>query len=391
MRRVLSGVLLGAVVAASAFAQATTSLRGTVYDTGGAVIPGAAVTLLNTETRTSRSTLTDTGGVYQFLQTAPGKYEVKIENTGFTTAIKSGITLQVSTPATLDVTMDVGQVGEVVNVESSVVTINTVDATVGNAFTQTQVRQLPLQTRNIVELLSIQPGVTPTGEVMGARRDQNNVTLDGVDANDNQNSGLANQTTTVANGSNANGTPGDAGFNAALPVPLDSVQEFRVTVGGQGANLGRSSGGQVTLITKGGSNDFHGSLYEFHRNTVTSANNWFSNRAGIKREALVRNQFGGSVGGRMIRDRAFFFFNYEQRIDASAQSQLRTVPSASLKAGQLRFAAGGSTYTLSPAEVRAIDPQGIGFANVMQSYLSFYPAGNDPAAGGDRGLNFDGF
>ena len=391
MRRVLSGLLLGALVAASAFAQSTTSLRGTVYDTGGAIIPGAAVTLLNTETRTSRSTLSDAEGVYQFLQTAPGKYEVKIELAGFTTAIKSGITLQVSTPATLDVTMEVGQVGEVVNVESNVVTVNTVDATVGNAFTQTQVRQLPLQTRNIVELLSIQPGVTPTGEVMGARRDQNNVTLDGVDANDNQNSGLSAVNGAVANGSNANGVPGDSGFNAALPVPLDSVQEFRVTVGGQGANLGRSSGGQVTLITKSGSNDFHGSLYEFHRNTVTSANNWFSNRANIKREALVRNQFGGSVGGRIVRDRAFYFFNAEQRIDASAQAQLRTVPTASLKAGSLRFNAGGTTYTLSPAEVRAIDPQGIGFSNTMRDFLAFYPAGNDPAAGGERGLNFDGF
>lgn len=391
VKRVFLGLVLGAMAAASAFAQATTSLRGTVFDTGGAVVPGAAVTLLNTETRASRSTLSDAGGVYQFLQTSPGKYEVKVEMQGFTTALKSGITLQVSTPATLDVTMEVGQVGEVVNVESNVVTINTVDATVGNAFTQTQVRQLPLQTRNIVELLSIQPGVTPTGEVLGARRDQNNVTLDGVDANDNQRAGIENGGS-QANGSNANGVPGDSGFNAALPVPLDSVQEFRVTVGGQGANLGRSSGGQVTLITKSGSNDFHGSLYEFHRNTVTSANNWFSNRAGIKREALVRNQFGGSIGGRMIRDRAFFFFNAEQRIDASAQAQLRTVPTASLKAGELKFrTTSGATYTLSPAEVRAIDPLGVGFASTMRDFLSFYPAGNDPAAGGDRGLNFDGY
>jgi hypothetical protein len=122
-------------------------------------------------------------------------------------------------------------------------------------------------------------------------------------------------------------------FTAVLPVPLDSVQEFRVTVGGQGANQGRSSGGQVSLVTKSGSNQFHGSLYEFHRNTVTSANNWFSNRAGIKREALIRNQLGGSLGGRIIEDRVFIFFNYENRRDASAAAQTRTVPSENLKNG----------------------------------------------------------
>ena len=384
--------LASTLLAATAFGQATTSLRGTVYDSIGAVVPGAAVTLTNAETKNTRATLSDGSGVYQFLQTAPGKYEVKIEKPGFTTALKSGVVLQVNLPATLDVTLEVGQVGEVVNVESQVTAVNTVDASIGNAFTQTQVRQLPLQTRNVVELLSIQPGVTPTGEVMGARRDQNNVTLDGVDANDNQNSGILAVAGATANGSNANGVPLESGFNAALPVPLDSVQEFRVTVGGQNANLGRSSGGQVSLITKSGSNEWHGSLYEFHRNTVTSANNWFSNRAGIKREALIRNQFGGSVGGKLIRDRAFFFLNYEQRIDASAQSQLRTVPSASLRAGELRFRTNdGTVHTLSPAEVRSLDPQGIGFAPIMRDFLAQYPAGNDPAAGGDRGLNFDGF
>lgn len=372
--------------------QSTTSLRGTVYDKAGAVVPAAAVTLMNEETRTARSALSDDTGVYQFLQTPPGKYEVRIEKPGFQTIVKNSVILQVGLPATVDATMDIGAVGEVVNVEADAAMINTVDATVGNAFTQLQVRQLPLQTRNVVELLSIQPGVTPTGEVLGARRDQNNVTLDGVDANDNQNSGINSTTGTLSNGSNANGVPAEAGFNAALPVPLDSVQEFRVTVGGQGASLGRSSGGQVTLITKGGTNQYHGSLYEFNRNTALAANNWFSNRAGIKREALVRNQFGGSVGGRLIRDRAFFFLNYEQRIDASAQARTRNVPTDALKNGSLSFrGANGQTYSLTPAEVKQIDPLGLGFGDTMKQYLSFFPAGNDNAAGADRGLNFSAY
>jgi hypothetical protein len=387
---VLSMLVLAGV--GQIWGQATTSLRGTIFDKAGAVIPAAAVTLLNEETRASRSALSDEAGVYQFPQTLPGVYELRIEKPGFQSLIKNKLVLQVGVPSTLDVTMDLGQVGEVINVEADATQINTVDATIGNAFTQVQVRQLPLQTRNVVELLSIQPGVTPTGEVLGARRDQNNITLDGVDANDNQNSGINASTGTLGNGSNANGVPAEAGFNAALPVPLDSVQEFRVTVGGQGASLGRSSGGQVTLVTKSGSNQFHGSLYEFNRNTALTANNWFSNRAGIKREALVRNQFGGSIGGRMIKDRAFFFFNYENRIDASARAGTRTVPSDALKNGNLTFrSAAGQTYTLTPDEVRQIDPLGLGYSSAMRNFLSFYPSGNDPALGGDRGLNFSGF
>ena len=354
------------------------------------MVPGAAVTLINTQTQVTRSTVSDDTGGYQFLQAMPGAYEMKVEKPGFQTVVKSAITLQVNTPATLDITLEVGSVSEVVNVEAEIATVNTVDATMGNPFTQTQVRQLPLQTRNVVELLSIQPGVTPTGEVLGARRDQNNVTLDGVDANDNQNSGINSTSSTLSNGSNANGVPGEAGFNAALPVPLDSVQEFRVTVGGQGANMGRSSGGQVTLITKSGSNTYHGSLYEFHRNTVTAANNWFSNRAGVKREALVRNQFGASVGGKIIRDRVFFFTNFEQRIDASARAVTRNVPTEALRSGMLTVNTSAGIVRLSPTEVAQVDPLGLGFSSAMRNYLSFFPQGNDSSLGADRGLNFMG-
>ncbi|MBC7927715.1 MAG: carboxypeptidase regulatory-like domain-containing protein [Bryobacteraceae bacterium] len=363
-------------------------MRGVVTDDGGAVVPGTVVTLTNIDTSAARTTLADAAGVYQFLQTAPGNYQLKAEKPGFKVAVQNALKLVVSTPATLDIKLEVGAVAEAIFVTAEVSGVNTVDATIGNPFNESQVRQLPLQTRNVVELLSIQPGVTPSGEVLGARRDQNNVTLDGVDANDNQNSGIANGG--PGNGSNA-GNPGDNGFNAALPVPLDSVQEFRVTVGGQGADMGRSSGGQVTLITKGGSNQWHGSLYEFNRNTATTANNWFSNRAGVKREALVRNQFGGSVGGKIIRDRAFFFLNYEKRIDASGRAVTRNVPTQSLKQGIVTVRLNnGTTQTLSPAEVAAIDPLRRGFTPAMRDFLAFYPTANDNSLGADRGLNFAG-
>ena len=219
--------------------------------------------------------------------------------------------------------MEIAGVSESVSVEATTVTLNTVDATIGNAFSEMQVRQLPLLTRNVVELLSLQPGVTPTGEVVGARRDQNNITLDGVDINDNQTAGLENSSGNASQPGynfNPNGVFRESGFNAALPVPLDSVQEFRVTVTGQNANQGRSSGGQVTLVTKSGTNLLHGSAYEYHRNTPRLANNWFNNRAGIPVEKLIRNQYGASLGGPIVRNRAFFFGNFEQRKDDSARS-----------------------------------------------------------------------
>src|SRR5204862_178870 len=148
----------------------------------------------------------------------------------------------------------------------------------GNPFSELQVRQIPLQTRNVVELLSVQPGVTSNGEVLGARRDQNNVTLDGADVNNNQNSGLIAQNTTTGlggyQGSNANGANINSGFNAVLPIPLDSVEEFRVPVAGQGANMGRSSGGQVARVTKSGTNNLHGSVNDYNRNSATVANGW---------------------------------------------------------------------------------------------------------------------
>ncbi len=149
--------------------------------------------------------------------------------TDFKQELVTDIELLVDTPTTIDVVLQIGELTEVVTVEADAVAVNTVDATIGNAFNETKVRQLPLLTRNVVELMSLQTGVNQTGEVLGARKDQNNVMLDGVDVNDQQS---------------------PEPFGSVLPVPLDSVQEFRVTTGGGNADVGRSSGGQVSLVTK---------------------------------------------------------------------------------------------------------------------------------------------
>jgi Carboxypeptidase regulatory-like domain len=382
-------------ITAAAFGQATSSLRGTVTDAQGGIVGGAVMELVGEQTGFKRSVVTDETGLYQFAQVPPGTYVLVAQMTGFAVATTSGIELQIDTPKRLDIKLEVATVAETVNVAAESAAINTVDASIGNAFNQTQVRELPLQTRNVVELLSLQPGVTQTGEVLGSRRDQNNIVLDGVDANDNQNAGLnvlGRNSALALPGMNGNGQDRASGFNAALPVPLDSVQEFRVTVGGERADQGRSSGGQVTLVTKSGTNQLHGSAYEYNRNTIFSANDWFNNRSGVERQPLNRNQYGFSAGGPMKKDRAFFFFNYERRTDRSAISQLEHVPSEDMRQGILSFAnTNGQITKLTTSDLTQIDPLHVGVSPQILSLLKQYPVGNDPASGYDSGLNFAGY
>ena len=360
-------IFLTLVLSVVPLAAQTSSLQGLITDVSGAAVPDAIVTAKNGSTSAERKTLASAVGEYSLLQLPPGSYVITVEKPGFKTH-RGEIVLQVNTPATINVELEVGQVTGVVNVNAEISTVNTENAAVGSPFTETQVKQIPLQTRNVVDLLSIQPGVAPTGQVSGARPDQNNVLLDGVDVNDNQ---------------------GANGFNSVLPVPLDSVQEFRTTITGFSADMGRSSGGQVSVITKSGSNSFHGSLYEFNRNTYTEANDWFSNRAGVPRSALIRNQYGGSLGGPVLKNRVFFFFNYEGRKDRSAVAVARTVPTDSFRQGNVQVQLkDGRVVTLSPSDVAAIDPLHLGSSSYILNLLKQYPEGNDPLSSPDKGLNF---
>src|SRR5262245_48683465 len=336
-----SGLLMLAVLflgATTAFGQSS-SLSGTVIDPQGNAIAGATITVTNLATGATRTTTSTKDGVYQIAQLAPGTYRMRAESKGFASIVLEDIQALVSTPVTLNIVFkQVGQVSETVTVQGGESTINTSDATVGNAFNERQIRQLPLEGRNIVSLLSNQPGVTfigmtdaqgnttdyRNGSVNGGKSDQANITLDGIDVNDQQ-QGLA--------------------FNSVLRVTLDSVQEFRVTTANPNSDQGRSSGAQVSLITKSGSNAYHGSLYEFHRNTVTTSNDWFNNASGVPRPKLLRNVFGGTFGGPVIKDRLLFFVNYEGRRDRREDNAVRTVPSADMRNGILKYnnAAGGIT------------------------------------------------
>jgi hypothetical protein len=353
---------------------ATSSIRGTVTDAHGNVVPGATVTLTQVERRFSRTQTTTDSGSYDFTSLQPGRYRLEIEAKGFKKATINDIRALVDKPTDVPaVQLEAGNVTETVTIQATGVEAltNKEDATIGNNFVSHQITQLPLESQNVFQLLSLQPGVTQDGYVAGARSDQSNLTLDGVDVNENQ--------------------TGEA-FGSVLRVTPASVEEFRVTITNPNASQGRSSGAQVSLVTKSGTNDFHGSLYEFHRNTVFTANDFFNNRDGIPRPTLLRNVFGGTIGGPIKKDRLFFFYNYEGRRDASQRSVVNVVPTASLGAGNVKFPDGsGGVTTLSLAQLNSLFPAvGMNPAaiSLLASAAARYPV-NDNTSG--DGFNTGGF
>jgi len=336
------------------FAQtALTSVRGTVTDSAGGVVPQAQAVLLNEALGTQVSRTTDANGAYEFLQIPPGKYKITVTASGFGVQTKEA-ELLVSQPATVNFTLSVQASKEVVEVSSEAQTLNLTDATIGNSVANSTIEALPMEGRNVPDLLSLQPGVlyigrqinqdldSRSGAVAGARSDQANVTLDGVDNND-QRQGYA--------------------FTGVLRSTLDSVEEFRVTTTNSNAEDGRSSGAQVVLVTKSGTNNFHGSVYEYNRNAAAVANDTFLKAAQLssglpnKPGALVRNTFGGSLGGPILKDKLFFFLNYEGQRTAENKNVTQTVPTDSLRAGNVKYIdANGNTQTLTPADVASMDP-----------------------------------
>ncbi|HSR50478.1 MAG TPA: TonB-dependent receptor [Acidobacteriota bacterium] len=384
----MAAVLATALVwlsGASLLAQ-TTSLSGTVKDPQGGIVPGAEIRVVSAA-GTDRRTITNDEGRYSFQQLSPGTYTVTAELEGFKTTTAKDVRLLVDTPATLDLELQLGDISEVVTVTGAAeAVLNTSDATVGNTFNEQQIVDLPLESRNVANLLSLQPGVDQQGTVTGARSDQSNLTLDGIDVNEQQ-----------------EGTA----FQPVLRVTPDSVQEFRVTVTNPNASQGRSSGGQVSLVTKAGTNEWHGSLYHFHRNTATTANDFFNNRVtdagpdgqfgteddGISTPVLLRNLFGGSIGGPIVRDKAFFFFNYEGRKDRSQSTRSNIVPLPHLGQGLVRYEnIDGEIVTLTPEDIATLYPAtgGVNPAalQVFANAAAAFPA-NDAATG--DGINTSGF
>jgi len=384
----------------------TTSLRGTISDPKGAVIAGADVAIANPATGVSRATKTNAQGSYQFVEVPPATYILTFKAPGFSTLRVDNVQLLVNTPATLNETLQVQKVAETIEVMSQAPLVNTEDASIGHAFTTDQMTTLPFEGRDPVSILSLQPGVLYTGNnasidpdsdsrsgaVSGARSDQTDITVDGVDNND--------------------PVKGYA-FQGALRSTLDSLEEFRVTTTNANAEAGRSSGAQVALVTKSGTNKFHGSLYEYNRNSIGEANSWFNERGQIqagepnKPPHLIRNTFGGSLGGPIVKDRLFFFATYEGQRTRETAIVTRLVPTANFRKGLLTYQCDASTpncpasglYTLSPSQLAQMDPLCFGLGNCPQgpgvdpaalAVFNGYPLPNNPTGGGD-GLNISAF
>jgi hypothetical protein len=411
-KRAIWVVAVATFLAGLATAQSTSELNGSVSDSTGASVRGAKITLTDTANGLQRTATSNGSGLYQFLDVPPGNYQLEASAKGFASYEASNVTLIVKTPSTLNIQFRVAGVATSVTVEGQAPLINRTDASLGNTVQEDQIAELPIADRNVAYLLSLQPGVaylggaaetnqatdTRSGAVNGVRSDQSNITLDGIGVND-QNNGYA--------------------FTSVLNTPPDSVEEFRVTTANSNADSGYSSGGQVALVTKSGTNAFHGSAYEYNRNTIFSANDPFLKESQLTSgqsntaPKLLRNVFGVTAGGPILKNRLFFFANYEGRRDAEGSSTLRNVPSASLRAGDLVYECqtlsdgsldtatcpGGTVngvsgvqpgyYALGPTQIKGMDPEGIGVNQAVLNLLNQYPAANEFNAGdGSNTLGF---
>ncbi len=374
---------------------AQTSLRGTIHDPTGAVIPGTEIHITKPDTGFTAVKLSDEHGDYIFQQIPPGIYTIDAIAAGFSKQQRK-LELLVNQPATLEIKMEITSTSTTVEVNTDASALNTTDATIGTPFNNAQIQSLPFEGNNVLDLLSLQAGVlflgdqstttqdsdSRSGAVNGARSDQSNFTLDGLDDNT-QSKGYA--------------------FTGVLRSTRDSVDEFRVVTTNANADSGRSSGAQVSLVTRSGTNKIHGSLYEYYRPTNTVANDWF-NKEAESTAALpnippkfLRHTFGGSVGGPILKDKLFYFFTYEGQKLAEDQQITNTVPSAALRQGLLSYVnSSGSLTTLDPTQIASMDPYcsgngtcplGAGVNSAVLKYFNAYPAPNINAGGSGDGLN----
>lgn len=348
-------LLIGLFVLPAFSQQGTSTIRGTVKDPQGNVVAGASVKLTSA-TGAERTTTTTDEGVFSFEAIQVGDYKVEVEASGFKKAVVTGVHALVATTASLPVELAIGTVTESVTVSASSaeLLVNRDDATLGTTFVNKQITQLPLEARNIPSLLTLQTATTRDGYVAGSRADQANITLDGVDINEAQ-------TNTIVGADPANGTDINnlsPSNSTVLRLNSEAIEEFRVTTANPNANQGRSAGAQVSLVTKGGTNEWHGALFEFYRTSAFAANNFFNNAAGVDRAPLIRHTFGGAVGGPIVRDKAFVFYSYEGDRITQSTSVVRNVPLPSLGQGLVRFRnPGGGITTLTPANIATIFPQ----------------------------------
>jgi len=372
----LGALCLSLALAVCAWAQTNTSrISGTVTDSSGAVIAGAKVTAKSDATGVAQTQATTEAGLYSFPSLPVGSYTITVEMTGFKTANQAGVIIQVNTPVTVDIAMEVGQASEIVNVTGGVERLQTDNATIGNVVQQKAIESLPLNGRNPLTLLTLEPGVVQRSfggigsgvHVNGSRDRAYNVTIDGIEANE----------STVPNP-----------VSNLYRINPDNIQEYKVTTNNATAEEGRNSGASISIATRSGTNEYHGTIFEFMRNTALNSNDFYANARGSDKPDIKLHQYGVEGGGPIIKNKTFFFGSWQgqnvkftQPIDQTFG--FPTIYTPSLLAGNYRYLKGGvnspslvdrKTGALAPG-VRNCDPANANDTNCIATYKIF---DNDP-------------
>ncbi len=418
-------ITLALVVCFAAFpawAQTTSmgTITGLVTDQSNAVVPDAMVVIKDTASSLSRSQTTNSAGRYVFVDVPPGTYDITVTKTGFQKVSIPGDVVAVGMVSTNNVSLKVGTENQTIEVQSSGVELQTLNATVGNQVSGLALESLPTIARDTSTFLTLQSGISPDGSVAGAAVDQSSFQLDGGENTNDMDGSMSVYTPSYAGdptGGAANQSNGlAAGATGVMPTPADSVEEFKVNVAGMGADFNSSAGAQVQIVTKRGTDSWHGTGYEYYLDNNLNANTWQNNYSGIPNPSFHYNRFGGSIGGpiipkKVLGGKTYFFANYEGFRFPQATTIEKAVPSAAMRLGLLQFADANGvvqvynlnpmpvTYngvTYAPAQCPAgpCDPRGIGIDPIVQQLWNKYvPASNESGCGQSRcdGLNVLGF
>lgn len=382
-------------------AQATSAgtVVGSVTDPDGAVIPGAVITVMDTATKVKRTTKSNNSGQYVLPDVPPGNYSVSATHDGFATDQIASLTVSVGTQTTANFKMSVGAEGTTIQVEATNADLQTMNASTGQTVDPAMVESLPAINRDVATFLTLQPGVTPGGNVAGTTQDQATFQLDGGSNTSDMDGTQGVYTGSFANSSTGGFTVGgnSAGPGGVVPMPQDSIEEFKVSTSGQTADFNNSSGSQAQVVTKRGHDTWHGTGYEYYLDSNIGANSWQNNFPGTgytPKASYHYSRFGGAAGGpilpKLAGGRTYFFANYEGFRYPAASTYERTVPSYEfLQTGQLTF--GSTTY--SAAQLLAADPRKQGFNTTLRNFyntqLPVAPA-SDAGSTGANGATYQG-
>jgi hypothetical protein len=371
--------------------QATSSgtIIGVVKDASGALIAGATITAIDATSNAKYTTVTNKDGAFVMPGVNPGTYAISAAKTGFATDMIAAQPITVGSQTNANFALAVGSESTVIDVVAQNSDLQTLNATIGDTVTPEQIASLPSVGRDVSTFATLQPGVTPGGNVAGTVSDQAVFTLDGGNNSSDMDGGM--QSYTGAFGGNTTGMSGIGnGASGVMPMPQDSIEEFRVATSGQTADFNNSSGSQVQVVTKRGTNTYHGTVYETYLDSSFGAGSWQNNLAHTAKSIYHFDRFGASIGGAIapnfLGGKTYLFVNYEGFRYPNSGIIERVVPSASFIRGDITFTASTGSPTFTAAQIKAADPRGLGVNPTVQAFWQKYePQQGTTYSGG----NFD--